>query len=355
MMPSEHAPENQVRSFRIQRGWSQAELAERAGISRTAVSAIEVRRLVPSVATGLALARVLQCTVEELFGAAAAIESASHWAWSPPHDVWRYWQAEVGGKSLLFPVDVLSPAGGIPHDGVSAPPQPPPCDSPLSRQTLVLACCDPAAGLLATLYAQTTGLRLIVISRSSQQALDLLAKGLVHVAGLHLSSPDDKDRNTQVAAAKLGEGFKLLRVSTWQEGLAVSAAESVRSVRSVVKSGLRWIGREPGSGAHQCMHDLLHGRIATRRIARDHRGVAEAIRSGWADVGVCLRLPCEEAGLQFLSIRDEYFELCYSSQIENDPRLQALLRVVRSAEYRRLLADLPGYSVAASGEIRSVT
>jgi molybdate-binding protein len=79
--------------------------------------------------------------------------------------------------------------------------------------------------------------------------------------------------------------------------------------------------------------------------------VADAIRSGWADVGVCLRLTCEEAGLQFLNLRDEFFELCFPAQAESDPRIQALLRVVRSPEYRRLLSDLPGYSLGDSGEI----
>ncbi len=354
-MASEIAADNRVRHFRAQRGWSQAELAQRAGISRTAVSAIEGRRLVPSVAAALALAKVLDCSVEELFGIAGEGASESSWAWPPPRKTWRYWQAEVGGRSLLFPVDSLDTAGGVPHDGVCSPRQRPQAEPALARETLVLACCDPAAGLLATLYARSTGLRLVVIHRSSQQALDLLAQGVVHVAGLHLSSESAEDGNAQAVQAKLGAGFKLMRIATWQEGLAVAAGHSAHSVRSVVRSRLRWIGREAGSGAHQCMEDLLPRRIATSRIARDHRGVAEAIRSGWADVGVCLRLTCEEAGLQFLSLRDELFELCFPAQSEHDPRIQALLRVVRSPEYRRLLADLPGYSLSHSGEVRTAT
>ena len=51
----------------LARQWSQADLAQRAGISRAAVSAIEGERLSPSVATALALAAVFECSVEELF------------------------------------------------------------------------------------------------------------------------------------------------------------------------------------------------------------------------------------------------------------------------------------------------
>jgi molybdate-binding protein len=294
----------------------------------------------------------LGCTVEELFGSAGESAAAAQWAWPPPQANWRYWQAEVGGRALLFPVDALTSAGGIPHDGLSSPPQPPD-NIPLAQQTLVLACCDPAAGLLATLYARATGFRLLVVPRSSQQSLELLAQGLVHVAGLHLSNQQDENRNAQAVAARMGQGFKLLRVCTWQEGLAVTPAHGTSSVRSLLRSRLRWIGREPGSGAQQCMAELLPARLAPRRIARDHRSVAEAIRSGWADVGVCLRLTCEEAGLRFLLLRDEYFELCFAAGAESDPRIQALLRVVRSAEYRRLIGDLPGYAMSQSGVIRS--
>jgi DNA-binding XRE family transcriptional regulator len=59
--------QNLVKVYRLQRGWSQAELARRSGISRAAVSAIEINRLVPSVVAGLSLARVFSCSVECLF------------------------------------------------------------------------------------------------------------------------------------------------------------------------------------------------------------------------------------------------------------------------------------------------
>ena len=55
---------NLVQARRTAREWSQAELAERAGISRAAVSAIEGERLSPSVATALALAAIFECSVE---------------------------------------------------------------------------------------------------------------------------------------------------------------------------------------------------------------------------------------------------------------------------------------------------
>ena len=353
-MDTARALPNRVKTLRVAQGWSQANLGERAGISRTAVSAIEGQRLVPSVAAALAVARVLGCSVEELFGIPEEGFTAGDWAWPPPQPTWRYWEAEVGGRLLWYPIESAGATANLPHDNLEGAKRHSSETSPLARQTLVVACCDPAAGLLSTLYARTTGFRLIAIPRSSQQAIDLLARRLVHVAGLHLSC-DKNDRNATVVQSKLGDGYKLLRVATWQEGLAISPGQKVSSIRSAVKSRLRWVGREAGSGARLCLDELLPRRTAIRRIAHDHRGVAEAIRSGWADAGVCLRLTCEESGLNFLSLRNEHFEYCYPSLGESDPRIQALLRVVRSVEYRRLLSDLPGYNLATSGDVRCVT
>ena len=75
---------NPVSERRQARHWSQAELAERAGISRAAVGAIEGERLSPSVATALALAAVFECSVEELFRRdGIAKPRGPQWAWMP--------------------------------------------------------------------------------------------------------------------------------------------------------------------------------------------------------------------------------------------------------------------------------
>jgi putative transcriptional regulator len=49
------------------RDLTQADLAERAGVTRRSVNAIETGRMVPSVPLALKLARALGVTVDELF------------------------------------------------------------------------------------------------------------------------------------------------------------------------------------------------------------------------------------------------------------------------------------------------
>jgi molybdate-binding protein/transcriptional regulator with XRE-family HTH domain len=344
-MSNEPGLEIFVRIRRQARGWSQQALADRAGIARASVSAIEIDRLVPSTAAALALARALDCQVEELFRLPGRGKCDAAWAWPMPIERGRYWLAEVGGRKLLYPYESTQ-LGTIQHDGVAVGKKLNPCFDTVSP-TIVIACCDPAVALLAGELARVAGLRLLAFYRSSRQALALLKQGLVHAAGLHLSHADD-DGNIAAVKSELGTDYQLVRVAQWDEGIATTSDRS-RSLQSLLRSNARWVGREPGSGARQCLDELLGSRSAPRRLARDHRGVADAVRNGWADAGVCLRLAAEEANLRFILVRQEAYDLCFPNDMESDPAIRALLAALRSANYRRLLKDLPGYQPIGIG------
>jgi molybdate-binding protein/transcriptional regulator with XRE-family HTH domain len=352
IMSSEARFKNRLREFRLARGWSQEELANRAGLSRAGVSAIEIQRLIPSAAAALALARALGCRVEDLFSLDEEVASPPTWAWGPASESCRVVAAELAGKRLYFPVEA-SEAGVLAHDGVwhEGSLQWHPQASP--SQTLVMACCDPAVGLLAAELARLRQIRLFVVPRSSRKALDLLRQGLVHVAGVHLSAHDAAG-NADAARETLGAGFTLVRAAQWEEGIAVTPSRQVTSIRSALRAPLEWVGREPGSGARQCMDELFGRRREPKHLARDHRGVADAIRSGFADAGVCLRYSSELAGLDFLSVRQEAYDICFSTEQLADPRIDALLEVLRSPQFRQLSGELPGYDTSQTGRMEEL-
>lgn len=343
---------NQVRRLRSERGWSQHELAARTGISRTAISAIEGQRLTPSVMTALALAAAFGCSVEDLFGSSSPITSIPVWAWPANVDPCRFWEAEVRGRHLLYPSEAGQFGLGT-HDGFIERGQLRLHRLYTLQQTLVMASCDPAAAILASEYARTTAFRLMVIPRPSRQALQLLSDGLIHLAGIHLSKPSAKRGHRYLVHEQLGSGYALMHVARWDEGIAIGGSESVKSVRQLMKSPGRWIGRETGSGARQCLDELLEGKPAPKRIAKDHHGVVEAIRCGWADYGVCVRLVAEDARLKFLSVRQEAYDLVYRQHDDHDDRLRAMWTVLRSPRYRQLLSELPGYDISPLGEMES--
>ena len=58
---------NRLREAREAKGWTQAELAERIGVSRKTVNTVENGVFVPSTVVALKLAGALGCPVERLF------------------------------------------------------------------------------------------------------------------------------------------------------------------------------------------------------------------------------------------------------------------------------------------------
>ena len=58
---------NSVQQYRQEAGLTQEELAEKAGVTRQTVIAIEKGNYTPSVALALRLAKVFKCSVEDLF------------------------------------------------------------------------------------------------------------------------------------------------------------------------------------------------------------------------------------------------------------------------------------------------
>jgi molybdate-binding protein/DNA-binding XRE family transcriptional regulator len=351
MMTSALSAVNRVRDYRSASGMTQAELAQRAGISRTAVTAIEGNRLIPSVAAALSLASALGTTVEALFGQHETEAQAATWAWEPVRGTQHFWEAEVAGRHWLYPADSSPMFTPLPDASLGQLQR---ARTALANETLVIACCDPAAGYLASRYSQATSLRMLVVSRSSGESLELLRQGKVHIAGVHLSTNESPQDNAKLVRERLGDGFQLLRVASWQEGIAITPSAKIRSVRSALQAKLTWVGREPGSGARRCLDRLLANRNSPRRLAHHHRGVAEAVKCGWADAGVCVQLASTEAGLDFLPVQEEAYDICIPRTLIADPRVKALIQVIRSVTYRKLLTRLPGYDVAETGNLSEV-
>ncbi|MFN8626201.1 MAG: substrate-binding domain-containing protein [Candidatus Binatia bacterium] len=349
---------NRVQAHRGARGWSQDELARRTGLSRAAVSAIETERVVPSTAAALALAAAFECRVEDLFSLSNARRHGEpQWAWPASGEPCPFWRARIGNVVRLYPVERTA-IGSAPPDGVLRAGAYEWRAQADAEHTLVLAGCDPAVGLLVAELARTAGIRVLPFIRSSRQAMELLRAGVVHVAGLHLQDRDAPGGNERAVRELMGPGYVLIRLGRWQEGLALAPEVGAKSVREALAANLRWVGREPGSGARRCLDWILrdHRKVPRgyRHIASDHTGVVATIRTGWAQAGVCVRLAAAEAGLPFLNVREEDYDLCYREDAAHDPRLQALARALRSQALRRTLGELPGYDTSAMGTLVTV-
>ena len=64
MVPDVH---NRVKELRVQRGWTQQQLADAVGVSRQSINSIERNRYVPSLLLALTFSRVFDTSTDEIF------------------------------------------------------------------------------------------------------------------------------------------------------------------------------------------------------------------------------------------------------------------------------------------------
>jgi putative transcriptional regulator len=62
---------NRLKVLRAERNWSQADLADRLGVSRQSVNAIETGKYDPSLPLAFRIARIFELSIEAIFSDAA--------------------------------------------------------------------------------------------------------------------------------------------------------------------------------------------------------------------------------------------------------------------------------------------
>ncbi len=188
-------PNERLRAARVNREISQAQLAQRAGISRQALGAIESGVYSPGVEVALRLARELGATVESLFAESPDERPivAEYGASGLSAERQRIMLARIGGHLVAVPTPAISmtltPSGGL----VSRTLRNRRVEVASFRSeaeidaTLVIAGCDPGVAILRDYLARHQPTIVVAaISGSSREALAAVVKGNAHVAGIHL-------------------------------------------------------------------------------------------------------------------------------------------------------------------------
>lgn len=352
-------------------GLSQLELAQRSGISRQTVIAIEADRFNPSVAVGLRLAQALHCSIDELFtlfaDAIPLVEMLGEQPIAPMP--MRVRLARLGERLLALP---LSGAAGaaIPADGVLdvdgnglratrfVP------DEVLDH-TLVIHGCDPALSLLGEhLHRVAPEWRALIVAHSSTKSLDAIKSGQAHVVGSHLSDPLSGESNLPYLRQTLPTARLLVvTLSQWTQGWLTRKGDraAFRHIEDLVQPGVRLINREIGSGTRILVDAWLRAAgIESQRIVgydqtvTSHFAVADAIAIGRADVGPGIEAVARALDLTFIPVQSERYDLVIPLEFAETPGVQRLLNTMTSSAFRRELASLGGYDTTSTGNVVAV-
>jgi molybdate-binding protein/DNA-binding XRE family transcriptional regulator len=361
---------NTVRAHRDRLGLSQQELADLVGVSRQAIVGIEGARQVPSTTLSLRLARALRCDVRELFRLAGSGGLSARLA---PRAVGRAASGqrvavgEVDGAWVAhrLPSDGTVTADGIVTAGVSERTAVvrPLADPGLLQHNALVSGCAPVLGMLAQrVGGRFADARATWLPGSSRRSLDLLASRLVHVAGVHLTGSGAGDDHEALIRARFpDERMLIVNLTRWREGFVLPADNplGILTGEDLLRPGLRFARREEGAGAHRLVERLLAeagggGTHLEGPEAEGHAEVALLVRCGAADVGVAIEGVALAAGLGFVPLTEERFDLVVPASLAETAPVVRLLAALDDPTFRDEMSHVPGYDTDLSGQVTTL-
>ncbi len=367
--------ENHLREKRQALTLSQKQLADLAGITRQAVSALEANHYSPATSVALQLARALHCRVEDLFSikqGGESIEGELLGVLPQGNRAVRAQVTQIGHRLLVRPLhglgelaslsaaaDGLIVASNLKQNRVTVKLLK---SREAIRRKIIVGGCDPAMFLAGAHVRKHDQENLMPCLMGSSTALAALKRGEVHVAGIHLGEEDSDVWELPDLSHTLDDmDCIIVTFAYWEEGFIVRQGnpKMIRTVSDIAKPTVRIVNREAGSGARRLLDKQLDAsRIKSDRIkgysneVLSHLDVASRIEAGFADAGIGVRAAAAICGLDFVPLQRERYDLVIPKvYYETLSGLKVLLDTMVSKPFRDELDALGGYDTRETGKI----
>lgn len=187
--------------------------------------------------------------------------------------------------------------------------------------------------------------------------------GGVVAAAVHFHDLDDPaaDANVRIVSQEptLYDAV-LIGFAKREQGMIVARGNplGITSLEVAAKRGVRLAARPKGAGAQQLLEALMrkagipNTALVPALIAPTGPDIAQAIRAGHADYGVATRAVATAAGLDFVALMTEHFDLVMRQRDSYRPPLQRLLALLRSPAFDARARELGGLDVGSAGMVR---
>jgi excisionase family DNA binding protein len=205
------------------------------------------------------------------------------------------------------------------------------------------------------------------ISEGSMRGLERLQRNEVMAAAVHFHGRDPSDDvagDASVEALRAAPDLHdavLVAFVRREQGLVLPPGnpKQLHGLADVLALGARMAMRQQGTGAQMLLDVLLKRAGATTRDLRRVEtpaltgpDLAELVRAGQADCGIATRASARSAGLDFVPLVWENFDLAMRHRSYFRPAMQALLRFLGERRLRQRAEELTGYDPSAAGQIR---
>ena len=203
---------------------------------------------------------------------------------------------------------------------------------------------------------------LAILPEGSEPGYRRFLRGEVLAVAVHFHDPcGAEDANVhRVANEPSFYDAVLIGFAAREQGLLVEPGNPLllRSLRDVLDRRARLVVRPEGAGAQQLLIALLErarltlGDLTVAVEAATGPDIAQAIRAGHGDCGIATRSVATAAGLDFVPVEIEHFDVLTRQRDAFRPPFQRLLQLMAGPEFRTRAAELGGLDVSAAGKVR---
>lgn len=373
---------NSLRQIRIEKGYSQHDLAHRIGLTRQALYAIENNRYLPSTEIALKLAQALHCSVEDLFAIQSrrdVVEAELLGTIPGGHKNVRAKVIYVGDRILTLPMSALGDhqVYSMAADGLILGSMRTQRERQITekvavqlwqretqlRDQIVVAGCDPAIFLVeAHLRSRFDHTTIVGRTMGSLAALQALGRGEVHIAGIHVVDPRTGEYNLPFVKKHMrGKACTVIRFAGWRQGLLVQKGnpKGIKAVQDLVKRGVQIVNRETGTGARLLLdQQLAKAGVPTQavsgydRVVSSQLEVGHAIAQGIADAGIGVEAAARYHDLDFIPLQEERYDFVIpTTYLTAHPRIPDLLHEISGKTLRTEIEVFGGYDTSETGKV----
>jgi putative molybdopterin biosynthesis protein len=193
----------------------------------------------------------------------------------------------------------------------------------------------------------------------SLAGLVALASGEADITGAHLIDEESGEYNVPFVKKLMpNETVTLINLVQRIQGLMVKSGnpEHIIGVRDLGRKEITFVNRQKGSGTRILLDSQLrktgipvahvkgYGREETT-----HSAVAAAVARGEADAGLGAQAAASAAGLDFIPLVKERYDLIMLEDRLNSKPYNLVPEVLRSREFHSMLESIPGYDISETG------
>ena len=212
-----------------------------------------------------------------------------------------------------------------------------------------------------------SGSGLATLAVGSEAGVERFLAGETIAAAVHLHALEDAEADANVAAMKTRGDLAdsvLIGFCRREQGFLVAPGNplNIVTIDDVVAKRARIAMRPKGAGAQLLLLSLMHRAkaaldqlAAAGPVSPTGPDIAQAIQAGRADTGIATRAVARSAGLDFVPVVWEPFDLLMRQRDYFRPPLQALIKFLQSDELAARAREMGGYDLSQSGSVRFAT